>query len=76
YFIIMFELTILFTGLFGFGGVLFHTHKTRRRMSGAYRESFSVDRYGVFVPGESGSAVVEGVLRDTGAVAIEQGVGA
>jgi len=76
YFIIMFELTILFTGLFGFAGVLFHTHKTRRRISGAYRESFSVDRYGVFVPGESGSAIVEGVMLDTGAVSVEKEVGA
>jgi hypothetical protein len=76
YFIIMFELTILFTGLFGFGGVLFHTHRTRKRMSGAYRESFSVDRYGVFVPGEAGSAIIEGVMRDSGAVAIESEVDA
>ena len=76
YFIIMFELTILFTGLFGFGGVLFHTHKTRKRMSGAYRESFSVDRYGVFVPGEAGSTIIEGVMRDSGAVSVESEVDA
>jgi len=76
YFIIMFELTILFTGLFGFGGLLYHTHKSRKRMSGAYRESFSVDHYGIFVPGESGSATVEGAMRDTGAVSVEQEVGA
>jgi hypothetical protein len=74
YFIIMFELTILFTGLFGFAGVLFHTHKTRRRLSPAYRESFSVDRYGVFVPGQAGSEAVENIMRDTGAVAVEQRV--
>ena len=72
----MFELTILFTGLFGFAGVMFHTHKTRRRMSGAYREQFSVDRYGVYVPGEAGSAVVEGVMRASGAVAVESEVDA
>lgn len=74
FFIIMFELTILFTGLFGFGGVLFHTHKSRRRLSPAYRESFSVDRYGVFVPGQAGSEAVENIMRETGAVAIEQEV--
>ena len=72
--IIMFELTILFTGLFGFAGVLFHTHKSRRRLSPAYRESFSVDRYGVFVPGQAGSEAVENIMRDTGAVAVEQRV--
>jgi hypothetical protein len=76
FFIIMFELTILFTGLFGFGGVLFHTHKSRRRLSPAYRESFSVDRYGVFVPGQAGSKAVENIMRETGAVSVEQGVGA
>jgi hypothetical protein len=76
YFIIMFELTILFTGLFGFGGVMFHTRKTRKRISGAYRERFSVDHYGVFVPGEAGSAIVEGVMRDTGAVSVEAEVDA
>jgi hypothetical protein len=76
YFIIMFELTILFTGLFGFAGVLFHTHKSRRKLSPAYRESFSVDKYGVYVPGQSGSESVESIMRETGAVTIEQGVGA
>ncbi len=76
YFIIMFELTILFTGLFGFAGLLFHTHKTRRRISPAYRERFSVDRYGIFVPGHAGSESVERIMRDTGAVAVELEVGA
>lgn len=76
YFIIMFELTILFAGLFGFGGLLYHTHKTRRRISPAYRERFSVDRYGIFVPGHAGSEAVESIMRDTGAVAIEREVGA
>lgn len=76
FFIIMFELTILFTGMFGFAGLLYHTHKTRRRISPAYRKSFSVDRYGIFVPGQAGSEAVEKIMRDTGAVAVERKVGA
>ena len=74
YFVIMFELTILLTGLFGFAGVLYHTHRSRKRMSPAYRESFSVDRYGVYLP--EGGAGVEDILRETGAVEIDREVGA
>lgn len=75
YFIIMFEMTILFTGLFGFAGVLFHTHRSRKNLSPAYRAAFSNDRYGVFVPGEGASDAVEGIMKDTGAVAIDREVG-
>ena len=68
YFVIMFELTILFAGLFGFAGVLYHTHRSRKRLSPAYRSSFSVDRYGVYVPG--GGDGIEEIMWDTGAVAV------
>ncbi len=73
FFVIMFEMTILFTGLFGFAGVLFHTHRSRRRLSAGYRETFSVDRYGVYVA-DAGLRVrdVEKILRDAGAVEIEE----
>lgn len=73
YFIIMFEMTILFTGLFGFAGLLFHTHRSRKKLSPAYRAAFSNDRYGVFVPGSSDA--VENIMKDTGAVAIDREVG-
>jgi len=72
--VIMFELTVLFTGLFGFAGVLFHTRKSRKRLSPAYREAFSVDRYGVYVVDDQPDAV-ESIMRDTGAVAVDRGVG-
>ena len=75
YFIIMFELTVLFTGLFGFAGILFHTRKSRKRLSPAYRESFSVDRYGVYVVDDEPDAV-ESIMRDTGAVSVDREVGA
>jgi hypothetical protein len=73
FFVIMFEMTILFTGLFGFAGVLFHTHRSRRRISAGYRETFSVDRFGVYVvdPGTR-KADLETLLRDAGAVAVEE----
>lgn len=73
YFVIMFEMTILFTGLFGFAGVLFHTRRSRKKLSPAYRSEFSVDRYGVYVV--DGSEDVVGILEKAGAVEIERGVG-
>ena len=73
FFVILFEMTILFTGLFGFAGVLFHTHRSRRRISAGYRETFSVDRFGVYVV-DAGArkADLETLLRDAGAVAVEE----
>lgn len=72
YFVIMFEMTILFTGLFGFLGVLHHARKPGR-LAPHYRTTFSVDRFGVFVraaPGADQSSV-EKLLRDMGAVEAE-----
>jgi hypothetical protein len=72
FFVIMFEMTILFTGLFGFLGVLHHTRKPGK-ISPHYRETFSVDRFGVFVPAAVGAEQksVEQLLRDLGAVEAE-----
>ncbi|MEJ2481804.1 MAG: DUF3341 domain-containing protein [Gemmatimonadota bacterium] len=73
FFVIMFEMTILFTGLFGFAGVLFHTWRSRRRLSPGYREVFSVDRFGVYLRDTGGRAgEVSSLLRDTGAIEIEE----
>jgi hypothetical protein len=73
FFVIMFEMTILFTGLFGFAGLLFHTHRSRRRLSAGYREVFSVDRFGVYLR-DTGSNMseIEALLQDTGAIEIEE----
>jgi Alternative complex III, ActD subunit len=75
YFVIMFEMTILFTGLFGFLGVLHHTRKPGR-LSPQYRTTFSVDRFGVYVPAAAGADQrgVESLVRDAGAVEVEVGV--
>ncbi|MFQ5746927.1 MAG: DUF3341 domain-containing protein [Gemmatimonadota bacterium] len=73
YFIIMFELTILFAGLFGLLGLLHHTKKPARRLSPHYRKTFSVDRYGVFVAVDTagGRTEVETIVREAGAVDVE-----
>jgi hypothetical protein len=75
YFVIMFEMTILFTGLFGFLGVLHHTRKPGR-LSSQYRANFSVDRFGVYVRAAAGADQkgVESLVRDAGAVEVEVGV--
>jgi len=71
YFIIIFEMTILFTGLFGFAGVLHHTRKPGR-LSPHYRLPFSVDRYGIFVPAEQARrSEIEELMRAAGAVEVE-----
>ena len=72
YFVIIFEMTILFTGLFGFFGVLHHARKPGR-IPPHYRTTFSVDRFGVFVPAAAGTeqSSVEQLLRDMGAVEAE-----
>ncbi|MGD8495698.1 MAG: DUF3341 domain-containing protein [Gemmatimonadales bacterium] len=75
YFVIMFELTILLTGLFGFGGLLYLTHRSRKKMSPGYRPEFSVDQYGIYVR-DAGAGEVEGLLREAGAVSIDTEVGA
>jgi hypothetical protein len=75
FFIIMFEMTILFSGLFGFAGVLFHTRKPARRLSPHYRPAFSNDRFGIFVPAvgatEADRVAIERLLRESGAVEVE-----
>ena len=72
FFVIMFEMTILFTGLFGFAGVLLLTRRTRRRTRPGYRPAFSVDRFGVWVQATGADASkVESLLREAGAVEVE-----
>lgn len=47
--VIMFELTILLTGIFTLVGMLVHARKPAVKLSPRYREAFSVDRWGIFV---------------------------
>jgi molybdopterin-containing oxidoreductase family membrane subunit len=50
--VIMFELTILYTGLFAMFSWMVHAHRPKLKLSPAYRAVFSVDRWGIFVPVE------------------------
>lgn len=45
--IIMFELTILLTGIFTLIGMLVHARKPALRLDPGYRAAFSVDRWGI-----------------------------
>lgn len=72
YVIIMFELTILFTGIYGLIGLLFHARKPSYRLSPRYRAAFSADRFGVYVPvAAAARAAVEEIVRHAGAVEVE-----
>ena len=70
--VIMFELTILLTGIFALVGMLVHARKPSLKLASAYRERFSVDRWGVHVqvPEEERDRAEE-TLRSTDAVELE-----
>lgn len=70
--VVMFELTILLTGIFAFTAILVHGRKPKLKLPDTYRSEFSVDRFGVFVPATgSEQGAVEQLVRDTGAVEVE-----
>ncbi len=70
--VFMFELTVLLTGIFGLVALLVHTKRPVIKLDPAYRTSFSVDRWGIFVPSEGeGRAAAEALVRDTSAVEVE-----
>ena len=71
YFIIMFEMTILFTGLFGLLGFLYHTRKPARRLAAEYRAAFSVDRFGILVISPADPSAAEQLVRETSPVEVE-----
>ncbi len=70
--VFMFELTVLLTGIFGLLALLIHTRRPVIKMDAAYRASFSVDRWGIFVrTGEDLRDSAKTLLKDTGALDIE-----
>ncbi len=71
--VFMFELTVLLTGIFGMIALLVHTKRPVINLDPAYRTSFSVDRWGIFVPAREGAqrdAALE-LMRQTGGLDIE-----
>jgi len=72
FFIFMFELTVLVTGIFGIVALLVHTRRPVKKLDPNYRTSFSVDRWGVFVrAAQESRSEAEALVRETGALDIE-----
>lgn len=72
FFVIMFELAILLTGIFALMSMLAHARKPKLTLSPSYRAEFSVDRWGVFVAaGADRRADVERLLGETDPLAVE-----
>ena len=70
--VIMFELTVLLTGIFSLFSMLVHARKPKLKLASSYRPEFSVDEWGIFVSaGPDARADAERLLGDTGAVAVE-----
>ncbi len=70
--VFMFELTVLLAGIFGMVALLVHIRRPVIHLSPHYRTSFSVDRWGVFVPASGDRrADAETLVRATAAVDIE-----
>lgn len=72
--VVMFELTVLLTGIFALVTMLTHARLPTLTLSPNYRRTFSVDRWGIFVPADGDRRrEAERILRDTGAVDVEVG---
>ncbi len=70
--VIMFELTILLTGIFAFVGMLVHGRRPKLKLASEYRAVFSVDRWGVFVPvDEADRERVTSLVRETDPLEVE-----
>lgn len=70
--VIMFELTILLTGIFALVGMLVHARKPRLKLDPGYREAFSLDRWGIHlrVPREDGERARK-TLEETSPVQVD-----
>lgn len=70
--VIMFELTVLLTGIFSLFSMLVHARKPKLTLPPSYRAEFSVDRWGIFVPSEpKRRAEAERAVAETQPVAVE-----
>ena len=75
YVVIMFEMTILFGALSTILGILLNSLFAARRVGTIqYDPRFTNDRFGIFVPTESGQAArIESLLREAGAEEVRRG---
>ena len=75
YVVIMFEMTILFGALSTILGILLNSVFAARRVGTIqYDTRFTNDRFGIFVPAESGQAArIESLLREAGAEEVRRG---
>lgn len=75
YVVIIFEMTILFGALSTLLGIVFNSAFAARRLGTiAWDPRFSNDKFGVFVPCDSGKAgAVEALLKGTGAEEVRRG---
>lgn len=70
--VVMFELTVLLTGIFALFSMLVHARRPKLGLSPAYRREFSVDRWGIVVTAEPRrQAEAERVLAETGPLSVE-----
>jgi molybdopterin-containing oxidoreductase family membrane subunit len=70
--VVMFELTVLLTGIFALFAMLAHARRPTLRLSPNYRKAFSVDRWGVFVPvPDDRRRETEDLVRETSPVEVE-----
>ncbi len=70
--VIMFELTILYTGLFAMFSWMVHSRRPKLKLSPHYRAAFSVDRWGIFVRAEDRDRDrALAAVQDTGPVEVE-----
>ncbi|MGH7449155.1 MAG: DUF3341 domain-containing protein [Longimicrobiales bacterium] len=75
WFIIAFELTILFGALSTVAGLFINARLPQRRIMQVYDPSFSSDRFGILVVPPSGrEAEVRNIMRDNGASEIREQV--
>ncbi len=70
--VVMFELTVLLTGIFAFIAMLTHARRPTLALSPNYRPEFSVDRWGIFIPADGERRrEAERIAREAGAVSVE-----
>jgi hypothetical protein len=75
YVVIMFEMTILFGALSTILGIVLNALFAARRVGTIqYDPRFTNDRFGIFVPADSGAAArIESLLREAGAEEVRRG---